>query len=501
MSSISFNTIPESIRVPLFWAEMDNSKANKARQAKRALILGQTLATGSAVAGTPYIITSVNQAIALFGHESMLVAMVNKYRKSDLMGEMWVIPQAEPPAGVAATGTITVTGPATSSGTIALYVGAQVVYVLVLAGDSATVIATAIATAINAVAGLPVAAASAAAVVTNTCRWKGLTGNDLVVQHSFRGVAGGEQLPAGVGLTCTPMTGGTGVPSLGASIAAMGDEEYDYIVSPYTDAASLDALRDELSTAAGRWSYARQIYGHVYTALRGTVGSLVTAGLQRNDEHNSLAGFETDVPNPAWEYAAAYGARNAVFLNAKVSRPTQTGELVEILPPRQGKRFTALERQMLLNNRIATSYYSGGVQRVERAITTYGVNPQGQPDDSYLDSETMHQSAEFLRRMRAVSNKFGRHSLADNGTPIQPGSGVVTPAVLAGEYDAEYLRMVEDGLCENFELWQRYRRVERNPNNPNRVDVFFAPDYVNQLRIIAAINQFQLQYAPALAEA
>lgn len=201
------------------------------------------------------------------------------------------------------------------------------------------------------------------------------------------------------------------------------------------------------------------------------------------------------MPNPAWEYAAAYASRNAVFLNVSTSRPTQTGELLGIMPPRPGKRFIFTERQSLLNNRIATSYLAGGVVRIQRAITTYGLNSLGLADDSYLDSETLHQSAEFLRRMQSViTTKYARHSLADNGTTITAGGGVVTPAVLEGELDAEYRRMEEDGLVENFAAWQATRKVVRNANNPNRVDILAGPDYVNQLRIVAMLNQFRLQY-------
>lgn len=493
--NLAFNTIPASLRVPLFYAEMDASQANRASAAKRTLLLGQKLASGTAVAATQYLVSTVDQAIALFGRGSMLARMMAIYRLNDPLGEVWVIPQDEAPAGAAAQGTVTVTGPATAAGTIALYIAGQRVLVGVSSGDTATVIATAIAAAVNAAGDLPVTATSAAAVVTLNCRWKGATGNDIRVVDSFQGQAGGEALPAGVGLTYAAMSGGTTNPVLTASITAMGDEPFDYIVNPYVDATSLDALKVELSSTSGRWSYSRLIFGHAYTASRGTLSDLVTLGLTRNDEHNTIAGFEVDVPNPAWEYASAYASRNAVFLNVSTSRPTQTGELLGIIPPRPGKRFIFTERQSLLNNRIATSYLAGGVVRIQRAITTYGLNSMGLADDSYLDSETLHQSAEFLRRMQSViTTKYARHSLADNGTTITAGGGVVTPAVLEGELDAEYRRMEEDGLVENFAAWQATRKVVRNTNNPNRVDILAGPDYVNQLRIVAMLNQFRLQY-------
>ena len=39
--------------------------------------------------------------------------------------------------------------------------------------------------------------------------------------------------------------------------------------------------------------------------------------------------------------------------------------------------------------------------------------------------------------------------------------------------------------------------VERDAEDPNRLDILFPPDYVNQLRIFAVLAQFRLQYAAA----
>ena len=36
--------------------------------------------------------------------------------------------------------------------------------------------------------------------------------------------------------------------------------------------------------------------------------------------------------------------------------------------------------------------------------------------------------------------------------------------------------------------------VERDVDNVNRINVMLPPDYVNQLRIFALLNQFRLQY-------
>ena len=496
--TVSFNYIPTNVRVPLFYAEMDNSQAGYFTQNKRTLLCGQKLAAGTAVVNTPYLVSTTDAAKTLFGTGSMLARMHALYRNQDAFGEVWCIAVADA-GGVAATGTITVTGPATAAGTISLYIAGQRVIVAVGSTDLATVIATSIAAAINAATDLPVTASPAAAVVTLTCKWKGLTGNDITMLDSFRGFAGGESLPTGVTLAYSGsglLTAGTINPTItGTLITAMGDDEYDYVVNPWTDSTTLDAFALEYNDSVGRWSWSRQVYGHCYSALRGTLGTLTTAGGLRNDPHHTIAGIDNDCPMPCYEYAAAYGGANALGLNVDTGRPTQTLPLTGILSPRAGKRFLLTERQSLLNYGIATSYVSGGQIRVERAITTYQKNAWSQSDPSYLDSETLHQLTEITRRLRnRITQKYPRHKLANDGTRFGAGQAIVTPSIIRGEILAEYYDMEQSGLVENHDLFVKYLIVERDAGNPNRVNVLLPPDLVNQLRIFALLNQFRLQY-------
>ena len=493
--TVSFNTIPANVRVPLFYAEVDNSQAGYFSQALRTLIIGQKLAAGVAAADTPILVSRTDEAKTQFGIGSMLARMHDVYRANDSFGEVWCLPLADNGAGVAASGTLTVTGPATAAGTVNLYVGSQRVQVAVAAADAATAIAAAINAAINADTTLPVTATVLTGVVTVTAKHKGTLGNAIKLQLNYRGYAGGESTPAGVAVAVVAMSGGTADPTLTTALAAMGDEEYDFIVMPYTDSTSLDALKTVMNDSTGRWAYNRQLYGHVYTAKADSFANLVALGGARNDQHASIAGYETGVPNTPWEYAAAYGARNAVFLAADPARPTQTGELVGILPAPAGSRFIMTERQTLLNSGIATSYVGGGAVRIERAITSYQKNLWDQADPSYLDSETLHTLAYVLRRLRYnVTQKYPRHKLANDGTRFGAGQAIVTPSVVRGEILSEYAAMEEMGIVENAKEFAKHLIVERAANDPNRLNVLYPPDLVNQLRVFAVLAQFRLQY-------
>ncbi|NKD58048.1 phage tail protein [Haematospirillum jordaniae] len=496
--SVSFNTLPVNVRVPLFYAEVDNSQASYFERQNRTLLIGQMISGGTARAGVPQQVSRTDQARVLFGAGSMLARMHAVYRAGDTFGEVWCIALDDAAASVAATGTVRITGTASAAGIITLYIAGQRVQGAVAVGDTAAAVARMLAGVITRSSDLPVTAAADGGKITLTCRWKGETGNDITLIPNYRGALGGESDVPGLSVTVVPMAGGAGNPDIAVATAAMGDEEYDHVVCPYSDAATLDALAAEMGDTTGRWSWSRQIYGHVWAARRGSAEALATFGRTRNDQHCTIAGFEADLPSPAWEYAAAWAARSSVFLNNEPERPTQTGELCGILPPQAGKRFTLTEKQSLLYAGIATSMVSGGAVRIERSVTTYQKNAWGQPDPSYLDAETLFLLAYVLRYLRQrITQKYPRHALANDGTRFGTGKAMVTPGILRAELIAAYRELERDGKVENAEAFKAALIVERDSTNPNRVNVLYPPDLVNQLRIFAVLAQFRLQYPDA----
>lgn len=495
---ISFNSIPNDLRVPLFYAEMDNSQANSGATQLRRLIMAPV--NDSSTAPTELRIASQESEVrTLAGLGSPLEQAFAAWRRCDPMGEVWILP-VKLEEGTAAAGQVVVTGTATESGVLSFYVGDDRVQITIASGMSAAAVGSALVAAVNG-RGLSVQATAApadTATVALTATFKGLLGNDIRLGLNLRGSAGGERTPGGLTLAVTQPTGGTGVPDVEELLAKVGDAEFEFVFHPFTDSGSLDAFKVWMDDSTGRWSWGKMLYGHVYTARRGTVGEMVTEGRARNDQHHTIHGFEVQTSAPAWKVGAAYAARQAVFISADPARPTQTGELTGIAPPPEGKRFLMVERQSLLWSGIATSYCTVDGVRIERAVTTYQRNAYGQPDDSYLDSETMHQSAYIIRFLKGrITSKYGRHKLANDGTRFGAGQAIVTPSIIRNELIAAYSSLERQGIVENMEAFQEHLIVERDAQNPNRVNVLFPPDYVNQLRVVALLNQFRQQYPDA----
>ncbi|OCG12815.1 phage tail protein [Gilliamella sp. App6-5] len=493
--TISFNNIPSNIKVPLFYAEVDSSAANTIQDSGASLIIAYPLADSTIERNKLIIMSSVDQAKKLAGRGSQLSRMVEAYRNIDNFGELFVIAVDEPTAGSNASGTIQISGTAEETGTLSLYIGNSKIQSRVTVSDTAESIANGLHNAINAHPDLPVTATVTNSTITLTAKHKGLSGNDIPLCFNYYGTIGGEETPDGLNIVITQMYGGTGTPDLTPVIAAMGDKLLDFIAFPFNDLSSLATFNHEMDDTTGRWSYARQLYGHAYTAKKGDLSELIEFGDKLNYQHITVAGYEKTIQTGIDELIAMRTARNAVFIRNDPARPTQTGLLNGALPASDSHQFTLTEQQSLLSHGIATAYASSGNLLIQRDITTYQRNSYGVADNSYLDSETLHTLAYVLRKLRSViTSKYPRHKLANDGTRFGAGQAIITPSVAKAEINATYRQLELLGLVENFDVFKKNLIVERNVNDPNRLDVLFPPDLVNQLRVFAVLAQFRLQY-------
>lgn len=493
--AISFNNIPNNIKVPLFYAEVDSSAANTIQDSGASLIIAYPLADSTIERNKLIIMPTADHAKKLAGRGSQLSRMVEAYRNIDNFGELFVIAVDEPTAGSNASGTIQISGTAEETGTLSLYIGNSKIQSRVTVTDTAEAIANGLNNTINANPDLPVMASVSNSTITLTAKHKGLSGNDIPLCFNYYGTIGGEETPDGLNIVITQMNGGTGTPDLTPVIAAMGDKLLDFIAFPFNDLSSLATFNHEMDDTKGRWSYVRQLYGHVYTAKKGDLSELVEFGDKLNYQHITVAGYEKTIQTSIDELIAMRTARNAIFIRNDPARPTQTGLLNGALPASDSNQFTLTEQQSLLSHGIATAYVSSGNLLIQRDITTYQRNSYGIVDNSYLDSETLHTLAYVLRKLRSViTSKYPRHKLANDGTRFGAGQAIITPAVAKAEINATYRQLELLGLVENFDLFKKNLIVERNINDPNRLDVLFPPDLVNQLRVFAVLAQFRLQY-------
>ncbi|TCR60943.1 phage tail sheath C-terminal domain-containing protein [Bosea sp. BK604] len=502
---VSFNQIPNGWKLPLVSIEIDPSQAATPNQPKYALITDYKIAAGTGVADAVIACGSVAQARALGGIGSPLAQAFEKFQAINKSTPVFLLPIAEPGAGVKAAADLVVTNAPTAPGTISLYIAGQKLAIGVTASDTTTTVGTKIAAAVNAKTTLPVVAVASTGTVTLTAKWKGATGNDVRVEENVLGPNGGEVRPTGLAMTfpaSNVLTGGTGVPDWTNAIAALGDEPYDFVAMGHTDTGSITAWGTEFGFGdSGRWGWMREVFGQVWSVRRDSYANLISWGPNNNSPVISVEAIEVTSPSPVWEWTAAYAARAAQSIVNDPARPLQTLTLTGILPAPKSSRFSKTELNALAGVGLAIqSTTADGVPMILREQTTYQKNSLGQPDGAYEVATTLATLAEILRRLRlAITGKYPRHKLANDGTRLSPGQAVVTPNIIRAEIVAEYERCEYDGLVENVKAFKAALIVQRNGSDVNRVDVLYPPDLINQLRHLAVLAQFRLQYADAAA--
>ena len=499
---ISFSQIPADWRLPLYWVEVDPSKAGLWTINQPSLLVGIMTSDGVAVPDVAIPVGTQAQADKQFGQGSQLANMFAAFFRNNFANEVWAVPVIEPEAGTAATGTITVTVDPSGheAGTIDLYIAGQHVPVNIGATDTVNDINVAISAQINENFDLPVTSVGAPTVVTLTCNWLGTSGNDISMLDSYYGRMGSQELPTGITIAYSGLgmlSGGVGVPVFDTAIANLGERIFEYVAMPFTDSTSLLAWETEYGfTDTGRWGWMRQLFGHVFSAKRTDYADMILFGETRNQGVTSIMGIELASPTPVYEWVACYTAMAQRALINDPARPLQTLELTGVLPAPLHQRFNRAELNTLAGSGIATQETdANGVPMILRETTTYQLNNYGQGDDAYELVTTLATLARLLRNQKqAITSAFPRHKLADDGTRFGPGQAIVTPSLIKAELVAEYRIDMYNGLVENIAAFKANLLVERDPNNPNRVNVLYPPDLINQLRVFAVLAQFRLQY-------
>ncbi|MEM8337287.1 phage tail protein, partial [Morganella morganii] len=228
---ITFDNIPDSLRKPGKYLEFNLRMATRALPGNPQvmLIVAPMMKEGLAEPLTPVNVFDDTEAAVAFGTGSLAHIMAKAAITANSYLQLQVIGVEENPAGKAAAGTLTVTGPATNSGTFYLTVCGERLDVTVTAGDSADDICQAITDTVNAQTALPVKAALTTGendnkFITLTARQTGEFGNDILLSASCTA--------KGITQTLTAMQGGENNADIQPALDAVFAAGHNIIVPP-----------------------------------------------------------------------------------------------------------------------------------------------------------------------------------------------------------------------------------------------------------------------------
>lgn len=463
--NISFDNIPASIRKPGKYFEFNTKLAVRTLPGnlQKTLIIGQKLAAGTVAQNLPTDIFSGDQAATFFGRGSILHLMCVAAIKAYPYLALTAVALDDNGAGVLAAGTLTIANNATASGVLSVKIANQQVDIAVAAADTPTVIATALVAQIAKQPDLPVTAGNVAGVVTLTAKNKGTLGNEIKVSAS---------ITSGIATTAVvvAMAAGATDPVIDTALAAVVAMGHNIIITPYNTSADLIKLRTHLALVSGPLEQrgAIGIFGHTGTLAASTT----LAGLVNDGRQSGIL-----VPSSrslSYEVAAAFGA--VVASEEDPARPLNTLELVGIDPSPIANRLSRTEQENALNNGITPSEIGPGDRvQIVRAITTYTLDPQAVPDISLLDLTTI-RTLDYVRKAcrERISLRFPREKLSSR-----------TAAKVRSELLDVLIKLEELEIVEEVEANKDGLLVERDLQDPNRLDAKIPCDVVNGLHVFA----------------
>lgn len=353
------------------------------------LIYGNKTAAGSeTVEKIGVAVGSDADAVARFGRRSEIYGMYRAYVAVDPAATIYMLAVTES-GGAPASSTITFTDAATAISTVQISLLGQTVETTVGIGDSITVIAAAVAKAINAAdsGGWPVTALANAGVVTVTYSQKGPRGGLCLARLRVR-----FTIPTTTSVVVAVVTVGTTADDFTLAYAEAATGEYEYQVIPCYSTATVTAADNQIGEgleyikAQGMPSVGKSQQMHI-----GLVGTQAEAtAVATSAAANTVRGWFYRAENNDWtpgmlaaHNMAAVRAKQIAYPAANLNGYASTDSSVYQIPAPflKSDRPTPTEVIADLNNGICPiDFTTRGAPFLTRFITSRSLNAQGDSD-------------------------------------------------------------------------------------------------------------------------
>ncbi len=528
--SISVPGVPSSRKTPgiTFNVVLGGPGSSSGSATKTLMLLGNmigsaitgaspalSVAAGTATVATPVFVASDSDAQTLFGAGSelhrMALAVFAQYPDATL----YACPVADA-AGTAASGVITFATTSTAAFTVRLKLCGQTIDVPVALGDTATVIAAAVADAINDALTLPFTAQNSTGAVTLTAKQTGPRGSVIVVDAYF--VPTGSTLETRITTNSTSSgaaTTGTwsGTDALGGEItlkngatqdsfanalAAINPTRYDRIACACIEATNADLVVAELNTQAGPTV---QLLEQAIMATSATYANAVTLATGRNASRMQVAWHHASVlppPDVAAQVAAARLAGDAYAggsLVGEASDPAANLDGVNLATvPMQrlpADRPTGTEIENALNNGLAvigTSALRPGYGALVRSVTSRST-AAGVPNYAVIDTAYVtvcDYAADDLRAYLATELAGAKLGADDaSGNPVTRAPNVTTPSAIRSLIFGRLKTYEADAILRDVSLNDALLVVEADGTTPGRVNCEIPCEPITALHQVA----------------
>lgn len=408
-------------------------------------------------------------------------------------GGVWALPIPEESGGTAADETITISGTATSSGTLYFSIGGDIVQVGVSSGDAAADVAAALDVAITAERDIAVTSGVLSAVVTVTAKFKGTPGNDILVVENPAGSSQEKLNPSGITVALENvdgyLDGGATDPDLedaffdSSGNDILGDRWYTVIGMPFVDATNLahyKELADQRADPA-----VNRFFGSYAGYVDKTYSEALALPATFNKEYIGQL-FEDDYYCPSFELSAEL---MGIILDEQAfapNRPYKTVEMSGLFNPAKNNRLPDKNDALYRAGMSYCKVVSNSLKLGDIALT-YRTNDSGGSATDWYDAVSLHrrQAKAYSIEELFRTEKYARSVVVDNNVVTQ-----VDFAIAPKDIIADMTKLILD-------LWAPYAwtknaddvisslAAEINSTYESRIDGEVVDDEAQALRIIA----------------
>jgi len=489
-----FTQIPNSLLVPGMYQEIDNSLAGTRTEPKRILLVGPTSKTE--MDGKITRITSALKSAEKLGYGSILSIMAENFLAINKQDELYALPIAD--AGVGFSAKYKIESQANATGNIAIKINATEITVNVVKTDTVDSIASKITAQINTIFNCPITAEVSTVeagedenkTVSTFITFKAVSkGNHGVL---FDIVSDTAQIK----LTEEETTEATDSPVADWKkyFEAMGETRYNFIINVFNDENALKKFADELES---RYSALRQIGGRMFVYLTGEIGD--------TSEANSIIGRTLKINSPhiavipilnTSELPAIFLTRlSAVAITTLISDPAANTWGLEVSGISADKPLSFDERQALLYGGVATyTLDNSGNVVIERLVTSYTTNSQGERDTSYLDIQVV-ETVDAIRTYinTEARRRFKGWKLASTTENFGAGAKVMNAEVwksfLCELYQSVFI--VEKQWAQDFNSYKDSLVASVKTGTKTWLEYTHQPNLIRQFYIGTGLNQFK----------
>lgn len=435
-------------------------------------LIGQGLTTAT-YPTTPTRVTSaaeVGQAYG-FGSPLHLAAMQLLPENNDGLRSipLTVFPLNDHASGVAAAGTLAVSGAATAQSVIRVRAGGQRSSIIVVPNAATPEqVATLIAAGMQGNVAMPVNAevdGTDTDEVNVTAKWEGESGNDITVAL--------EGTIAGMTVAITQPTGGAADPTIDTALDQFGESVwYTDIVSCF-GTSNTEALNGYETFGEGRWDPILRRPLAVFTGTSETTpNTLAAIGDARRAQRVNVF---TPVPgsvNLPCEIAAAWVARVARSANNDPASDFARLTLPNIEAGTDAQQWNHTQRDLLVKAGISTSIVRNSVIEISDTVTTF--HPVGEVNPGYRFYKDIVKTSNVLYNLDLIFN-----TATWDGAPLIPDDQPTTNARAKRPKDAVAVLSVLannlglDAIISDVPFTLENIRASINDQNPNRLDIIF----------------------------